>query len=132
MAQQRRLLGLGSGIGLVVANMVGAGVFISAGFMIQDMGPGTVLAAWVVGAVIAALTLLHAVGLRASKWTHNILVVVDALLLAGFVIVGLSLGNNTWPTWTPTNVSSGFPLQAFMQSLFFIAFAFSGWNAAVY
>jgi APA family basic amino acid/polyamine antiporter len=190
--------------------MVGAGVFISAGFMVQDMGPGTVLAAWVVGAVIAlsgarayatvaawvprsggeyrflsellhpalgylagwaslllgfsaplaidalvagsfaaillpgidprvfgvaviaALTLLHAIGLRASKWTHNILVVVDALLLAGFVIVGLSLGHNTWPTWAPPNATGSFPLQPFMQSLFFIAFAFSGWNAAVY
>ena len=52
MPPARRLLGLGSGVGLVVANMVGAGVFISAGFMVQDMGPGTVLAAWVVGAII--------------------------------------------------------------------------------
>lgn len=49
----RRLLGLGSGVGLVVGSMVGAGVFISAGFMVQDMGPGAVMAAWVVGAVIA-------------------------------------------------------------------------------
>jgi APA family basic amino acid/polyamine antiporter len=210
MTHPHKLLGLGSGIGLVVANMVGAGVFISAGFMVQDMGPGAVLAAWIVGAVIAlsgarayatvaawvprsggeyrflsdllhpalgylagwaslligfsaplaidalvagsfaatiapgtnptifgaltilALTLMHAVGLRASKWTHNVLVTVDGVLLTGFVIVGLVLGHNAWPTWTPTNAAPGFPLQPFMQSLFFIAFAFSGWNAAAY
>src|SRR5260370_16766352 len=33
--------------------MIGAGVFLSPGFMAQDLGPGTILAAWAVGAVIA-------------------------------------------------------------------------------
>ena len=33
--------------------MVGAGVFLSAGFMAQDLGPGAILAAWVIGALIA-------------------------------------------------------------------------------
>ena len=210
MIQEARHLGLRSGIGLVISNMVGAGVFLSAGFMAQDMGPGTILIAWVVGAVIALsgakayaqvaawvprsggeyrflsellhpalgylagwgslllgfsapiavnalaagafaatifpgldsrlvgvtviliLTVLHAVGLRASKFTQNGLVLVDVVLLLGFVATGLLLGSHTWPTWTPPNASGAFPLQAFMQSLFFIAFAFSGWNAAAY
>jgi basic amino acid/polyamine antiporter, APA family len=205
-----RHLGVPSGIALVVSNMVGAGVFVSAGFMAQDMGPGTILAAWAVGAVIAlcgarayaqvamwvprsggeyrylsdllhpalgylagwasllvgfsapiaanalaagafaativpgveprvvgvlvilVLTVIHAAGLHASKWTHNALVVVDALLLLGFVAVGLTLGDNTWPTWTPPNPAVGFPVKAFATSLFYIAFAFAGWNAAVY
>ena len=42
-------LGLKSGIGLVVSNMVGAGVFISAGFMAQDLTPGQILVSWVLG-----------------------------------------------------------------------------------
>ena len=46
-------LGLGSGIGLVVANMIGAGVFVSAGFMAQQLRPGAILLAWVVGALLA-------------------------------------------------------------------------------
>jgi basic amino acid/polyamine antiporter, APA family len=46
-------LGLGSGVGLVVANMIGAGVFVSAGFMAQQLGPGAILLAWVVGGVLA-------------------------------------------------------------------------------
>jgi APA family basic amino acid/polyamine antiporter len=46
-------LGLWSGVGLVVANMIGAGVFLSAGFMAQDMGPGPILMAWATGTVIA-------------------------------------------------------------------------------
>lgn len=203
-------LGLRSGIGLVITNMVGAGVFLSAGFMAQDMGPGPILLAWVVGAVIAlcgarayaqvavwvprsggeyrylsellhpalgylagwasllvgfsapiavnalaagayaativpgidrgavsvgailVLAALHATGLRASKLGHNALVAVDVLLLAGFVVVGVGLGNNAWPTWAPPAPSAGFPLQPFVGSLFFIAFAFAGWNAAAY
>lgn len=210
MSQETGHLGLGSGVGLVVSNMVGAGVFLSAGFMAQDMGPGPILLAWVVGAVIAlcgakaygqvaawvprsggeyrylsellhpalgylagwasllvgfsapiavnalaagafvativpgidsravsvgaivVLAVLHATGLRASKLGHNALVAVDALLLLGFVLVGLLLGRNSWPTWVAPNAVPGFPLQAFVGSLFFIAFAFSGWNAAAY
>jgi basic amino acid/polyamine antiporter, APA family len=210
MRTETRHLGLASGIGLVVANMVGAGVFLSAGFMAQDMGPGPILLAWLTGAVIAlcgakayaqvtgwvprsggeyrflsellhpalgylagwaslllgfsapiavnaiaagafaatifpgvepklvgvvaiaVLTGLHAVGLRTSRLTQNVLVVVDALLLLGFVGVGLFLGRHEWPSWTAPNGGPGFPLEAFVGSLFFIAFAFSGWNAAAY
>lgn len=46
-------LGLKSGIGLVVSNMVGAGVFISSGFMAQDLTAGQILLAWFLGAAIA-------------------------------------------------------------------------------
>ena len=58
MSQKAKILGLGSGIGIVAvgivaANMIGAGVFLSSGYMAQDMGPGTILLAWVAGAVIA-------------------------------------------------------------------------------
>ena len=50
-------LGLWTGVGLVVANMVGAGVFLSMGFMVAfgGMGPLAVLVAWGIGAVFALL-----------------------------------------------------------------------------
>jgi APA family basic amino acid/polyamine antiporter len=208
----RTKLTLWPGVGIVAANMIGAGVFLSAGFMAQDMGPGPILAAWVVGAILAlsgarayaevarlvprsggeyrylselihpalgylagwasllvgfsapiaadavaagdfaktvfpglsaqwmgaafvvALSALHALGLRSSARAQNLLVVVKVLLLAGFVGVGLLLGSRAWPTWTPPGAhpGAGFPLDAFAGSLFFIAFAFSGWNAVVY
>jgi APA family basic amino acid/polyamine antiporter len=203
-------LGTGSGVGLVVSNMIGAGVFLSAGFMAQDLTPGQILLAWVVGALIAlsgarayaavaelvprsggeyrylsdlvhpflgcmagwasllvgfaapvaidaisagafartlggpgdprllgtglvlVLTGLHSLHLRSSKWTQNSLVFVNATLLLGFVLLGLLGGHNSWPTWTPPQAHAGFPWAPFMGSLFFIAFAFSGWNATVY
>jgi APA family basic amino acid/polyamine antiporter len=202
-------LGLGSGVGLVVANMIGAGVFLSAGFMAQELSAGWILVAWAVGALLAmagartyaeaavliprsggeyrylsellhpaigylagwasllvgfsaptaisafgaaafafavfgagdtrlgaaalivALTVFHSVGLRLSKWTQNGLVVIKGLLVLAFVALGLSLGDNHWPTWVPASNSAGTALP-FATSLFFVAYAFSGWNAAAY
>ncbi len=203
-------LHLASGVGMVAANMIGAGVFLSAGFMAQDMGPGQILLAWVVGAILALcgavaygavarlvprsggeyrylsellhpavgylggwaslligfsapvamdalaagafastifpslqptwagagfvvlLTAFHAIGFRSSARTQNLLILVKATLLVGFVGVGLFLGARGWPTWTPPRAQPGFPLGPFASSLFYIALAFSGWNAAVY
>ncbi len=49
----RRLLGFWTGVGLVIANMVGVGVLTSTGYMAHDLGPGAILAAWAVGGVAA-------------------------------------------------------------------------------
>lgn len=210
MSQAPQRLGLWSGVGLVVANMIGTGVFVSAGYQAQDLGPALLLGAWVVGALIAlcgtrayaelatllprsggeyrflselmhpllgylagwatllvgfsapvavnalaaaaftgtllpvghekllasvfvlALTALHARDFGISRVTQDGLVAVKALLVLGFVAMGLLGGSNRWPDWTPPNVHPGFPTGPFVTSLFFIAFAFSGWNAAAY
>jgi APA family basic amino acid/polyamine antiporter len=210
MDPPRQHLGLGSGVGIVIANMVGAGVFLSSGFMAQEMGPGTVLLAWLAGAVLAlagsfayaavarlvprsggeyrylsvlihpslgclagwaslllgfsapvaidavgagafavtlwpgvnpklfgaaivvGLTVLHAAGLTWSRRTQNLLFTVKVALLVVFIAVGLGFGHMAWPSWSPPETGTGFPLGPFMRSLFFIAFAFSGWNAAAY
>jgi len=55
LTPQRRL-GLTSATALVVANMIGAGVFTTSGFVLADLGsPLYVLLAWVVGGVQAML-----------------------------------------------------------------------------
>jgi len=55
-----RQLGLGSATALVVANMIGTGVFTTSGFLLADLrSPWVVLAAWLVGGVIAALGALN-------------------------------------------------------------------------
>ena len=203
-------LGVFSGMGMVIANMIGAGVFLSTGFMAQEMNYQQILLAWVVGMliaiagakaysgivrlvpqsggeyrflsalihpalgylagwaslligfsapiaisamaagafastlhagvnttliaalVIAALTAAHAIGMRVSIVAQNALVVLKIILVVGFIIVGLAYGNNAVPEWTPPNGTDGFPTGAFMRNLFYIAFAFSGWNAAIY
>lgn len=203
-------LGFRSGLGLVVANMIGSGVFLSAGFMAQELGPGAILLAWGLGTAIALagtrayaevarlvprsggeyrylsellhpvlgtlagwaslllgfsapiavaalaaghflktlvpavappvvatflivfLTAAHAWGFSVSRRTQDLLVLVKAALLAGFVAVGLTHAPLAWPTWKPPSPPAGGVAPAFLTSLFFVAFAFSGWNAAAY
>ena len=199
-----------SGIGLVAANMIGAGVFLSAGFMAQTMSPGWILIDWAFGMALAlagarayaevarlvprsggeyrylselvhpslgylagwasllvgfaapiainavgagaflgtvfdlpdprilatifllALTASHGLNLTASKLTQNVLIAIKVALLVGFVIVGLVLGDHQWPRWVPPTGSTAFHIGDFMGNMFWIAFAFSGWNAAIY
>lgn len=53
MQSPHRHLSLSSGVGLVITNTIGAGVFLSAGFMVQEMDAGAILLAWLVGAALA-------------------------------------------------------------------------------
>ncbi len=51
-----RQLGLPSATALVVATMIGTGVFTTSGFLLADLKfPWAVLAVWVVGGIIATL-----------------------------------------------------------------------------
>jgi amino acid transporter len=55
-ATERRKLGTPTLVAIVIANMVGAGLFTTSGYALADLGsPELVLAAWVVGGVIALL-----------------------------------------------------------------------------
>jgi APA family basic amino acid/polyamine antiporter len=206
----RGLLGLWSGVGLVAANMIGVGVFLSTGYMAQEMSPAWILIDWVVGlvlamagarayaevarvvprsggeyrylsdlvhpvlgyvagwasllvgfaaptainaaaaaaflgtvtpvahpravatALLAVLTVFHSLGLVTSKWTQDVLIALKVVLLVGFVVLGLALGSSSWPTWTPPHGSSDFAGGPFFGNLFFITFAYIGWNAAAY
>lgn len=54
MTARGRRIGFSSAVALVVANMVGAGVFTTSGFLLAALGsPGPVLLAWLVGGVLA-------------------------------------------------------------------------------
>lgn len=203
-------LGLWSGVGIVIANMIGAGVLTTPGFMAMDLAPAHILLAWLVGgvaalagarayaavahaiprsggeyrylsvlwhpllgylagwtslligfsqpvaldsqlvgyysgtlglainwrvitiAVIVLVTALHAFNLQASRRGQNLLVAIKLTLVIGFVAVGLIAGSNAWPTWRPAAAAHGIPAAPFFQSLVFIAFCYSGWNAAIY
>jgi APA family basic amino acid/polyamine antiporter len=49
-----RFIGLRSATGLVVANMIGAGIFTTTGFQAADLGhPGLIYGLWILGGVLA-------------------------------------------------------------------------------
>ncbi|MBI4820943.1 MAG: APC family permease [Deltaproteobacteria bacterium] len=200
-----------SGAGLCIANTIGAGVLLSTGFMAQGMGPGPILLAWLLGAVLATLgaiaygsvaagvvesggeyryleklihpfvghlagwgslvlgfsapiavdalaigaflrtlvpgapspvvtgvavvlisTFLHGRGRSLSKSVQDRLVAIKLALVVGLLMFGLWMGSWSWPTWAPPKGGADFPTRAIFENQFWIAFAFSGWNAAVY
>lgn len=53
MHPSSRHLSFSAGVGLVVTNTIGAGVFLSAGFMVQEMDPSSIMLAWALGAALA-------------------------------------------------------------------------------
>lgn len=210
VATHSPFLGLKSGIGIVITNMIGVGIFISTGFMAQNMGPKLILISWMIGALIAfwgamayaqlamasgksggeyrylhdflhpyigylagwaslligftapiavdayvagaflaqlfdgispqlvgvfaiiTLSIGHGIELKWSKAVQNTLFSMKFFLLLGFIFVGISFGNNVWPTWVPPNAKGLFNLNNFIENQYWIAFAFSGWNAAIY
>jgi hypothetical protein len=85
----------------------------------------------VAAALLVGLTALHAAGFRMSSRTQDALVAVKAALLVAFLAVGLWHAPAAWPIWQPPRPPASTP-AAFATSLFFVSFAFSGWNAAVY
>ncbi len=213
MRGKRRKLGIGSGVGLTMADMVGTGVLTTAGFMALELPPRIILLDWLIGGIvalagvlaysalarqvprsggeyrylsamlhplagyiagwasllvgfsvpvalaalaagafaetispamdsrrvaagmIALLAGLHMVNLRTSKWAQDALAAIKALLLVAFIVIGLTLGTNTIPNWTPaaaTDAGTTFPFAPFFTSLIFISFCYTGWNAATY
>lgn len=204
------ILGKGTGVGLVFANMVGAGVLLSAGFMAQDLTAAQILLSWAVGCgialfgarayaelagisgesggeyrylsdflhpylgsvagwasllvgftaaiaidafavgafvervfpgapprilgtlVIVGLAIPHALRLDLSKHVQNALVALKITFVVGFALVGVALTQWVWPTWEPATAHAGFPFEPFVLNQYWVAFAFSGWNAAIY
>ena len=82
-------------------------------------------------ALILLLTLLHGRHLTLSTFSQNLLAAIKALLLAAFVAVGLGLGEHHLPAAAATTSPRG-TVAAFMIAQVYIAFAYSGWNAATY
>ena len=71
MSDNRRALGISTLSALVIANMIGAGVFTTSGFALADLGsPNLVMLAWFVGGVMAVLGAL-CYGALAARLTDS-------------------------------------------------------------
>jgi len=88
----------------------------------------------VVGTVlILALALIHGIQWRTSTLFQNLLVAVKFVLVLGLVGVGLTYGASTWPAWVPPSPPvDKTTWDLILENQFWIAFAFSGWNAVIY
>lgn len=84
---------------------------------------------WFGTALIVGLTAAHAQHARLSRLAQNGLVALKLGLVIGFLGLGLLAGSWQWPTWTAPAPETW---TGFFENQLWIAFAFSGWNAAVY
>jgi APA family basic amino acid/polyamine antiporter len=78
---------------------------------------------------VVALALLHTRSHATSQRAQDVLIAVKVLLLLAFVGMGLVLGDVGWPAWGSDRPVT---LAALADQQYWVAFAFSGWNAAVY
>lgn len=78
-------------------------------------------------ALIAIITLAHALRAGPSKWTQNVLAASQLALVVGFVVVGLAFGRHELPAAAAAHARPGYA-----TSMFYVMFAYSGWNTAVY
>jgi APA family basic amino acid/polyamine antiporter len=210
---QHRRLGLTPAIAVVVANMIGTGVFISAGYMVGALDAQTMLIAWLVGGIlalcgasiyaelgammprvggeyvylkealhpavgflsgwvsliagfsapiaaaslafgnyyaeaempglggewaamllIAVLTFLHMGYVALGSAVQTGFTILKVLLITGFIIAGFTAGDGSFDhlSITMEGASSSIFSEVFAVQLFWVAFAYSGWNAAAY
>ena len=83
-------------------------------------------------AVVAVFVAVHAGRGNLGFLSQNWLAATKVVALVAFVVLGLAFGSNALPTWAPPQAGDDSLLREMIASQFWIAFAFSGWNAAVY
>ncbi len=94
-----------------------------------DAASGTT---WLATALIIALTVPNLLGYRQSAWTQNLTTLIKLALFAGLVVAGLIWGGGNFD-----RLGAGRPLDRVSvgdgaSQLFYVMFAYSGWNAASY
>lgn len=211
MIGPQRQLGTPAATMLVVASMVGTGIFTTTGLLVRDLhAPGAVLAAWAVGGVLAAcgalsyaelgaalprnggeyqllgriyhpavgfvagvvslvvgfaaplaasalafghylsaifpgvrpaasavvlvlaLSALHATHVRLGGWALTAAACLEVALTAAFIAAGLGRGEPSRLLVESAAPGSAVGSPAFAVALVYVAFAYSGWNGAVY
>lgn len=91
--------------------------------------PGVNVQAVALGSIVL-VTAVHSLGRRESLAGQDGLVMFKIVVLMCLVGVGVVMGQTAWPTWSPPEPST--QTSEFLLQQYWIAFAFSGWNAAIY
>jgi APA family basic amino acid/polyamine antiporter len=79
-------------------------------------------------AAIAVLTVINILGVKAGKWTQNLLTVAKILGLVAISVVGLTAP----PTTPPPAATSTFTWDGLQLAFILVFFTFGGWNEMAY
>ncbi len=84
-------------------------------------------------AVVAGITTIHATTLKAGFKFQNIFSTGKVILIIIFIICGFSMGKHTDIHFAFTNDTWKYVFSGdFAENLVYVAYAYSGWNAAAY
>jgi APA family basic amino acid/polyamine antiporter len=84
-------------------------------------------------AVIVAVTTVHAVDKMLGARFQNVITVIKVAAIVGMAGLGLVLGSSSHASFALSPAATRDILSpAFAISMFFVSFAYSGWNAAAY
>ncbi len=81
-------------------------------------------------AATICLTVMNAIGLRAGKWTQNLLTIAKVLGILAIIGVGLFFRPSAPPAPVAAPAPSGTP--AFGLAMVFVLYTFGGWSEAAY
>ncbi|TRY72032.1 hypothetical protein TCAL_01124 [Tigriopus californicus] len=88
----KRELGLGGGIAMIIGTMIGSGIFVSPGGVLQRSGSvGASLVIWLVCGVCAtlvALCVINCCSVKMASWLQNVLTVAKLIAIALIVAGG--------------------------------------------
>lgn len=85
------------------------------------------------GIAVVALTGVGVVGIEGSRWTQNLLTIVEVCGLLLVIATGLFLVVEAPAAQTtPAQAGAGFGIEALGFALVAVLFTFSGWNEAAY
>jgi basic amino acid/polyamine antiporter, APA family len=118
------------------------------GFIFPSLGPESSALSWNMGGItwqvgatqalaaglVLTLTLLNCADVGIVARVQNVLTTFKVLVIAAFVLFGLSVGHGSWSHFSDAaaRTSTSPLLQQFAVSLFWVMFGYSGWNAATY
>ncbi|MEZ4400451.1 MAG: amino acid permease [Kofleriaceae bacterium] len=101
--------------------------------VVPGLDPGRAQQLVAVGLVLA-MTAMHSFDTVVGGRIQAAFTVAKVGLLVVFIVAGLAFGSGDWSHFTPRagGIASNLPTGAFAESLFWVGFAYAGWNAAAY
>ncbi|MBI3502161.1 MAG: amino acid permease [Bacteroidetes bacterium] len=110
----------------VAASAIALGKYLSRVF--PEMNP-----VYVAAAVVIFLTLIHVSNLKTGRGIQNFLTATNVLVILGIIFFGVLAHRTGTASFSATrNTANDIFSPAFGVSLFFVSFAYSGWNASTY
>jgi APA family basic amino acid/polyamine antiporter len=94
---------------------------------------GMPASSWIAILVVAALTAVHSLDKALGARFQNVITIFKVAFIALIIVLGLTIGKSSGLSFAPTGRALHDVLSpAFVVSMFFVTFSYSGWNAAAY